>query len=351
MTDHSTILFIGDPHFQVSACEDVERFIIAVSELAEERLPDLIIIAGDILHNHERIHTTALNMAYSMVDRLRVIAHVMILVGNHDYCSNSQFLTDKHWMNAMKKWSNVTIVDTVVRKTVGDSIIVCVPYVPPGRFEDALDTQPGGWRDADVIFAHSEFKGCKMGAIISIEGDNWPLDNPSVVSGHIHDRQTPQPNVYYPGSAMQNAFGESGHKVIPILTMNPDSDLAYDLEEVDLRLPGKKTVYMTADDIEGYVVPETNDRLKVSVSGDYSDFKALKKSKKYKELVERGVKVVFKPTKAEVLGGDDVPLPPVVESAAFITILDGLINAERDPILHSAYSMVVHSREEAVLYV
>ena len=63
------------------------------------------------------------------------------------------------------------------------------------------------------------------------------------------------------------------------------------------------------------------------------------------------MKVVFKPTKAEVLGGDDVPLPPVVESAAFITILDGLINAERDPILHSAYSMVVHSREEAVLYV
>ena len=53
-----------------------------------------------------------------------------------------------------------------------------------------------------------------MGAIISVEGDKWSLKFPNVISGHIHERQIPQKNIYYPGSAMQHAFGESKKNII-----------------------------------------------------------------------------------------------------------------------------------------
>ncbi len=32
---------------------------------------------------------------------------------------------------------------------------------------------------------------------------------PLVISGHIHSEQRPQKNIFYPGSVIQHAFGES----------------------------------------------------------------------------------------------------------------------------------------------
>ena len=40
----------------------------------------------------------------------------LLLVGNHDYINNQQFLTNNHWMNAMKDWNNVTIIDKVIKR-------------------------------------------------------------------------------------------------------------------------------------------------------------------------------------------------------------------------------------------
>ncbi len=49
-----------------------------------------------------------------------------------------------------------------------------VPYVPPGRFVEALNIIDNEWwKNVNCIFAHQEFYGCKMGAIESIEGDKW----------------------------------------------------------------------------------------------------------------------------------------------------------------------------------
>ena len=73
-----------------------------------------------------------------------------------------------------------------------------VPYVPPGRFVEALETYKNiNWKDVDCIFAHQEFYGCKMGAILSEEGDKWESKWPLVVSGHIHSRQWINKNIYY----------------------------------------------------------------------------------------------------------------------------------------------------------
>ena len=46
----TTVLFIGDPHFQISNLPEVDLFITEITKLAYDKLPDLIIIAGDLLH-------------------------------------------------------------------------------------------------------------------------------------------------------------------------------------------------------------------------------------------------------------------------------------------------------------
>jgi DNA repair exonuclease SbcCD nuclease subunit len=340
------ILFIGDPHFQVNNIVEVNIFIEKIQVLAMNKRPDIIVIAGDILHDHERLHTMALNKAYELVNNMRDIAKTYILVGNHDLCNNQQFLTQNHWMNGMKEWSNTVIVDKVIQVTLKDKKLVLVPYVPPGRFEEALNTIGNDeWMNASCIFAHQEFYGCKMGAIMSIEGDRWPEQNPWVISGHIHSRQTPQTNVYYPGSAMQHAFGESDKNIIAHITFNSSvqEKIPYNIEEIDLQLPRKKIVYVDIEALEKYVVKDTTDQIKLTVNGDYEDFKTIKKTQKYKELVSKGVKVVFKPKK------ESIPLINDISNGGsnFQTILNSIVMKEKNENLMRIYEMVVNNKNVA----
>jgi DNA repair exonuclease SbcCD nuclease subunit len=337
------IIFIGDPHIQVTNLPEFEIFMKRLIILATEQSPDLIVIAGDLLHNHERLHTLALNKAYDMVNDMRIIAKTYVLVGNHDMCNNQQFLTQNHWMNGMKEWENTIIVDQVLTETIRGEKFVFAPYVTPGRFEEALNTIGDEWRDASCIFAHQEFAGCKMGAIVSVEGDKWALTNPSVISGHIHSRQFPQENIYYTGSAMQHAFGESEKNIIACLTF---SDGVYKNNEVDLELPRKKIVYMDVEDIEKFNVSDENpDKVKVTLSGSYEQFKALKKTKKYKTLLKKDVKIVFKPKK---LAPQDIPEEKQTTNTKFTTLLLDLVNGEKDPYLSHAYELIVNEKESEI---
>lgn len=337
-----TVLFCGDPHFMVSNIPEVELFIERMTALANEKKPDLIICAGDLLHTHERLHTLPLNKAYEFIDKMRKISKTYVLVGNHDYIQNQQFLTDNHWMNGMKEWDNTIIVDRVVTEVINNVLFTFVPYVPPGRFQEALSTLDENvalWRESDCIFAHQEFFGCKMGAIVSVEGDKWPLDYPEVISGHIHSKQKPQQNVYYSGSAMQHAFGESSKNIIAYLTFESEQK-GYRLDEIDLNLPRKKIVYMDVENVDDYELPDTDDKIKITVSGVYEQFKALKKTKKYKKLVKDGVKVVFKAKKIE---HEKKLSEKIVDETAFSTILSEIVNQQKDSYLYETYELVVNN--------
>jgi DNA repair exonuclease SbcCD nuclease subunit len=345
-----TIICVGDPHIKIDNIPEVDLFIERLEELVRKTKPDFTCILGDILHTHERLHTTPLNKAYELIKKLRDITETYVLVGNHDMISNRSYLNENHWLNGMKEWSNVTIVDRVMSIEKDGHNFFFVPYVPPGRFQEALATHEDDFLNADIIFAHQEFSGCKMGAIISIEGDKWPLNYPSVISGHIHSNQTPQENIYYPGSAMQHAFGESEKNIIPIITTNSDDPRRYTLEEVDLQLPRKKIVYMGIEDIEEYTPPtENEDKIKVTVSGVYEEFKALKKTKKYRDLTDKGVKVVFKPKK---IVNNEEPLDESLSN--FDDILLWKINTTKNPYLVQAYELVINNKEitaDEVLFV
>ena len=331
------IVAIGDPHFQVDNVPEVNIFIERIEKLILEESPDIIVVLGDLLHTHERLHTVPLNLAVNFILMLSKISKTFVLVGNHDSVNNQIFLNESHWMNCLKSMPNTVIVDKVIIEEVGEYKFVFCPYVPPGRFEEALNTVEG-WKDALCIFAHQEFYGCKMGAIVSVEGDKWDYSNPMVVSGHIHSKQTPQKNIYYCGSSLQQAFGESESNIIPVITWE---EKIHKIEEKDLDLPRKKIMYTDVSKLDTFKIPETKDKIKVTVSGSYDEFKAFKKTQKYKEMVKTGTKVIFKAKKEKGEKKEEES----TDEIDFGSILSTLITTEKNPFLYEIFELVVNNKE------
>jgi DNA repair exonuclease SbcCD nuclease subunit len=281
-------LFIGDPHIKLDNLDDIDLFYSKLELVIKQRKPDYIIIGGDLMHYHERLYTSPLNRAFNFVRDLSTHAKTYVLVGNHDMINNQQFLTDNHWMNAMKKWGdNVIVVDTVCSIQNNDKFALLCPYVPPGMFRTALETSTETtWQESSIIFAHQEFRGCKMGAIISESGDVWDDTLPLVISGHIHEKQRIGKKIYYSGSALQHSFGESEENIIVFVDWNGN------IEEINLGLPRKKIVNVDVKNIDKIKLSK-DDKLRVNVKATTEEIKTLKQTQEYKELIESGVKVHF----------------------------------------------------------
>ena len=322
----TSIIAIGDQHFKITNIPEVELFIDKITSLVEEKKPDIIVLLGDLLDTHERIHVLPLNKAYEFIDNMRNISPTYILVGNHDMQNNKQYLSTNHWLNALKEWENVVVVDTVLMQEINSEKFVFCPYVFPGLFQKALNTLDEEWIEASCIFAHQEFYNCKMGAIQSLEGDKWDLDNPFVVSGHIHSRQKPQENIYYPGSSMQVAFGENQNNII-----------AHFIFE-------NKIVYLDINETENYAILKTKDQIKISVCGDYEEFKQFKKSKKYKELISKEIKIVFKAKKSDNKIKNENLSKVIEENTSdlnnFSKIITYMIKEQNDPYLEDVFKLL-----------
>lgn len=342
----TNIIVIGDTHFTVSNIKEVELYIEKVVNVAKQKNPDLIILLGDILDTFEKVNVLPLNKAYDFINKLRKISEIYILVGNHDLINCVQFLTENHWMNSLKYWDNVTIVDKVIKYEINGCKFIFTPYVFPGRFVEALDTL-GNWNDSTCIFAHQEFKDCKMGAYVSLDGDEWPLEYPNVVSGHIHLNQRHQKNIYYPGSSMQVAFGESQNNIIAYLTFDKDEKI-YTTEEINLHMPKKKIIYLTMFDAENYNIPITEDKIKLSINATLSEFKTFKKTKKYKDIISSGIKIVFKQKKTEIKINNE-KLSGIIENnldnlGDFSKIIFEIIEQEQDPYLLQVYNLIINGQ-------
>ena len=337
------IICIGDVHFMIENIPEVDIFIEKMEQLIRDVKPNIIVILGDVLHTHERIHVTPLNRAYDFIRKMSLFTKTFVLVGNHDFENNQVYLSENHWMNGMKYWKNVTIVDKVHVYEVNKMKFIFSPYVFPGRFIEALNTCETDWKDGKCIFAHQEFRGAKMGSIISSEGDQWSLDYPQVVSGHIHSRQIIQDNIYYTGSAMQHAFGESEHNIIACLTFSCDTK-KYQLREVDLKLPRKRILYKEVGDMDEFLINKTTeDKIKITVNGSYEEFKAFKKTKKYKEILETGTKIIFKPTRAEIKTHNENINMLLNQHNNFRDILSSIITSQKNVFLSEIYEKILNN--------
>ncbi|CCV02214.1 5'-3' deoxyribonucleotidase [Invertebrate iridescent virus 30] len=333
------VLFIGDPHFKIKNVEFIPLFISKILKVINDFKLDFVVVAGDLLDNHDKVDVEPLNLATQFINLLRKKIKTFILVGNHDYKNNQQFLTDHHWMNSLKYWDNVVIVDNITTFTMKNFEFLFVPYVPPGKFIEALKTKinfENEIKKYKAIFAHQEFYGCKMGPIKSKEGDKWNTDWPIVISGHIHNKQWCQKNIYYPGSAMQHAFGQSIENTVSILNFN-NEELSY--EEIDLKMPKLTIKYMSVNDVIHRSLDKyknkINRKYKIVLQGTAEEFQTFKKSLKYKELLNDGFKITFK-VKSSIMVPEDHPI-----KKNFIDILNNKIKEEKDPELESIFQQFI----------
>jgi len=288
-------LCIGDLHIKADNTAQINRLeaqIISLlnSELAREKL--VIVILGDVLHHHERLHTLALNRALQFITNMSARAHVYVLVGNHDYIQNDQFLSENHWMNSLKTRQFVTIVDKFTWDVDGNCAFL--PYVPPGRFLEALETD-NNWANAALIFAHQEFRGAQMRGHQSTIGDDWCADRPTVISGHIHSRQFLNSGVLYVGSPVP----ENVHSGDFSLTLadSEQSRAPKKWRQFHLVFPRARSITVKLEDIS----PEWMESIKeqtyrVIIQGaTLEEFKVFQKSRAYAQLLKQGNKITFRP--------------------------------------------------------
>ena len=295
------VLCIGDPHIKVNNMVESEQMLEKLIEITNEKKPDFIVCLGDVLDRHSNIHVSCLMMAEKMVDKLSSLCPFYLLVGNHDRPNNSNFLTNEHPFNAMKKWNNVTVVDVFHKFEFHSKKFLMLPYTSPGRLEEAIQiAMKNGESFEDIrsytsIFMHQEIFAAKLGGIVSEHGDKYPLDYPLGISGHIHDYDQLQANFIYVGTPFQHNYSEQTSKCISIFTFEE----GWSQERIDLGLMKKVTVYITPEEVHDYVVPKDK-MVKLVVRGSEAAIKTISKVNKIQELKKAGVKVVFKTIQQDI---------------------------------------------------
>ena len=269
------ILLIGDPHFKTSNRLETDQLFDETKRYLDENEIDLIVVLGDVLDTHEKIHVQPLCRSILFIKMLAFYQKTFVLIGNHDRINNNVYMTDEHPFTSLKNYNeNLVIVD----KTVVWNDFYFVPYVPNGRFKEALGEN---FENSSAIFAHQEFLGCKMGGIISENGDKWEEDLPPVFSGHIHDYQEVQKNIIYTGTPFQHCFSDGEERGLFVLDIK---DKDWNLERIELNIIKKKLISMNISEFEDYKIPR-NCVLKIHFYGDPILIKKILEKKNIREKI------------------------------------------------------------------
>lgn len=199
------ILCIGDLHFNIKRLKHIKKLKEDIRNIIKENNIDIIVFLGDILDNHKNIHLTVLNETIIFFKKLsKLEKKIYVLVGNHDRTNNQVYMTNEHPFYMI----NINNVE-FISKTKQVNELLFVPYVPNGRFNDAIN----GFDLTNIkcIFAHQEFKGCMLNKhITSKNGDDYS-NYPYIISGHIHTFHKME-NVLYIGTPYQISIDESEKK-------------------------------------------------------------------------------------------------------------------------------------------
>lgn len=299
--DPIRVMVVGDPHFRQQYIKVVDEFTRQTIEMVETQKPDMVVISGDTLHEHESTRESCQSRAVAWFKELALRAYTIVLIGNHDRPNNQHFLTKSHFFNGLEGTRNLKIVDNAafsveLKKSDVTYRFVAVPYVPNGRFGEALKTLKTSIESSPpaAIFAHQEFKGVKMGAIISEEGDEWPTDNPIIISGHVHEHQIIGGNIIYVGTPYQTSFSEDTNKGIWFFDFKGrDAPTA---RMVKLKLRVKQSVTIAPKDLATFKAPDATFDFRLIITGPQEEVEACKQTRAFKDLhALPHVKIVCRP--------------------------------------------------------
>ena len=88
------ILIVGDLHFKKNNASLADLVIQKVLKEIKVHKPNFVVLLGDILDGHERIHGPAQNRACKFIKHIAIICPVMVVIGNHDRPNKTAFLTE-----------------------------------------------------------------------------------------------------------------------------------------------------------------------------------------------------------------------------------------------------------------
>ena len=294
------ILTIGDPHIIGKEYDNVIQLLDSIENILKTTPNiDIIIILGDVLHNHSIIDTSSLNLALRLFKLCKQYAQTYCLVGNHDYINNSQFLNTNHWMNICKEWDDRFIIVDNPKIIVYNNIQICLtPYVYDGRLIEALDLTCNNWKQSKLIFGHQLLNGAKMGAIVADNVEEWKDEYPVMISGHIHTKQVVKDNLYYIGSSQYVGYGDLSTKYFLLISFNENEDFIFKYINVGITKKKLITINITNDNIDTIhttlLTKSNKENTKIIFKGDILVLKQFKESSNYKEILTLYNKIVFK---------------------------------------------------------
>ena len=188
---------------------------------------------------------------------------------------------------------------------------------------------------ANCIFAHQEFRGCRMGGKISEKGDIWNPEFPLVISGHIHDSQTIGENIQYVGSPIQHSFGETLNKSIWFVTF--DELEKPEIEKINLKVKPKKIIHLDLEGVKKFDTSELEKfNIKIKINCTYPEFKSFRQSLTYSNLYKQGVKMNYcirgeKPVSQGLKTRDEV---------SYFNVLKQVVK-EKNPEIQNQYQQIV----------
>lgn len=346
------VLAIGDPHFKHNNGAETAMMESRILSLIIDHKPEIVVILGDILHTHERIRNEHLTVANNFIKRIRRIlpsdAYLYVLIGNHDRCHNKVYCTDQHPFGLLELWPNTFLGEKpLIHEFTSRSGMkvknVLMPYVEAGRFAEALglvglhDETGYKMKGITAVYSHQEFKGAKMNAITSNDGDPWPFTNPLVISGHIHDYHRVQPNLIYTGTPIQHGYADTVDKTVSFFTFDVEEGEGADVlirweeERVSLGVPKRLQITMTPEELLTFVLP-ANTIVKIKLVGPPEQTRPAMELVQVKALLAQGVEIKCHDTTVQKAAAAQIRSNPLVpyatHLAAAVKVVGGDIEAE-----------------------
>lgn len=281
------ILTIGDPHFKNNNIPEMKELTRKFVALANKIKPDLIVNLGDTLHHHGNQFTDQQVACYEFHKLLaKKYGHrVMIIIGNHDRPNNQDFLSRRNPLNVYSFHPNIRVAWRIKEATIKGQKFIFVPYVPKGRFKEALETKKDSLVNTRAIFSHQEYRGAFYGGGESKDGDKWSSELPMIVSGHIHNRQKCKKNITYVGTPLPTTHGSNEtKKTVSLFTFHPNKTYTEDLYDLGVVIKRKYTI-PTKEFLEWN--PPIGVDFKLEIVGTPGENKTIKKTVKYKKYQEK----------------------------------------------------------------
>ena len=241
------VLCIGDPHFQEKNMSDSQILVQKILELIAKNNFEFVVVLGDLLHTMETFKMFPYNLAITFLKKISKLVPLYFIVGNHERIGPDDFQTENHPYIALDDYKNIKIVSKAEYITINNKNYFFVPYVPNGKFFEALLTTSANegellerFKTTTAIFGHQEFRGCQTGAVKSTKGDIWPLNYPLVISGHIHTYEALQTNILYTGTPQQIGFDDSCDKTVSQFIFSNVGKFEH--KRIDLEITKKKII-------------------------------------------------------------------------------------------------------------